>query len=73
MGAEAYRSLNQLYYKKAAIVMLVYSASDYESFRELKSFWTDQVDQYGEEGCLKFLVAAKIDDNEVDEDEAVTK
>ena len=34
-GAEEYRAINQLYYKKAAIVLLVYSVTDYESFDAL--------------------------------------
>lgn len=31
-GAEQFRSINQIYYKKAAVVLLVYSVTDYESF-----------------------------------------
>ena len=34
-GSKEYRSINQLYYKKAAIVFLVYSTTDYESFDAL--------------------------------------
>ena len=34
-GAEEYRSINQLYYKKAAVIILVYSITDYESFDAL--------------------------------------
>ena len=37
-GAEEYRSINQLYYKKAAIVLLVYSTIDYESFDDM-AYW----------------------------------
>ena len=31
-GSEEYRAINSLYYKKAAVVCLVYSVTDYESF-----------------------------------------
>ena len=42
-GAEEYKSINQLYYKKAAVVFLVYSVTDYESFDALK-FWEKELD-----------------------------
>ena len=42
-GAEEYRSINQLYYKKAALVCLVYSVTDYESFDAL-NFWNKELE-----------------------------
>lgn len=71
-GAEEYRSINSLYYKKAAIVCLVYSVTDYESFDALE-YWAEQLDQNADPNCIKFVVGAKIDDNEVEESEAVKK
>jgi small GTP-binding protein len=34
-GAEEFKAINKLYYQKAAIILLVYSISDYESFDSL--------------------------------------
>ena len=71
-GAEEYRSINSLYYKKAAVVCLVYSVTDYESFDALK-YWVNEIEMNGEPGTIKFVVGAKIDDNDVEEGEAVPK
>ena len=71
-GAEEYRSINSLYYKKAAIVCLVYSVTDYESFDALQ-YWVSQLDENADPNCIKFVVGTKIDDNDVEESEVVTK
>jgi len=42
-GAEEYRSINQLYYKKAAVVLLCYAVCDYESFDDLV-YWHRELD-----------------------------
>ena len=46
-GSEEYRSINQLYYKKAAIICLVYDVTDYESFDQLR-FWANEIEQKAE-------------------------
>jgi Ras-related protein Rab-23 len=61
-----------LYYKKAAIVLLVYSVTDYESFDALE-FWKQELENNNETDCIKFVVGSKIDDNELEEGEAVPK
>ena len=71
-GAEEYRSINQLYYKKAAIVMLVYSITDYESFDALQ-FWVDELEQNAESDTIKFVVGSKIDVVDIEEGQAVPK
>ena len=71
-GAEEYRSINSLYYKKAAVVCLVYSVTDYESFDALK-YWVNEIEMNGEPNSIKFIVGAKIDDDDVEEGEAVPK
>ena len=71
-GAEEYRSINSLYYKKAAVVFLVYSVTDYESFDALR-YWVNEIESHGERNCIKFVVGTKIDDDDVEEGEAVTK
>ena len=71
-GAEEYRAINQLYYKKAAIVLLVYSVTDYESFDALQ-FWSNEIDENGDHNCIKFVVGAKIDDNDIEDCDVVPK
>ena len=71
-GAEEYRSINSLYYKKAAVVCLVYSVIDYESFDALR-YWVNELEMNGEPNSIKFIVGAKIDVDDVDEAEAVPK
>ena len=71
-GAEAYRSINALYYKKAAIVFLVYSVTEYESFAAL-SEWAKEIDNQADVNVRKFVVGTKIDDTEVEEGEGVSK
>ena len=71
-GAEEYRSINSLYYKKAAVVLLVYSVTDYESFDALR-YWVEEIETNGEPNCIKFVVGTKIDDTEVEEGQAVPK
>ena len=71
-GAEEYRSINKLYYQKAAVILLVYSVTDYETFDDL-SVWAQQLEEHAEQNCIKFVVGAKIDDDDVEEGEAVPK
>ena len=46
--------------------------TDYESFDALK-YWVTELESHGEPNCIKFVVGAKIDDNDVEEGEAVPK
>ena len=71
-GAEEYKSINQLYYKKSAVVCLVYSVTDYESFESLQ-YWVNEIDENAEQHTIKFVVGAKIDDDDVEESDAVPK
>ena len=60
-GSEQYRSINSLYYKKAAVVLLVFSVTDIESLEAL-DYWVDELDRNGSDKTVRFLVAAKTDD-----------
>ena len=60
-GDEAYRSINSLYYKKAAVVLLVYSTTEIESLESLE-YWINELDQNTSPDTVRFLVAAKTDD-----------
>ena len=65
-GSEQYRSINQLYYKKAALVCLVYSTTDIESFDAL-DYWVKELNSHTNINSIKFLIGSKIDDTENDE------
>ena len=65
-GSEQYRSINQLYYKKAAVVCLVYSTTDVESFDAL-DYWVKELNSHTSKNSIKFLIGSKIDDTENDE------
>ena len=60
-GSEQYRSINSLYYKKAAVVLLVFSVTDVESLEAL-DYWVDELDRNAAPNIVRFLVAAKTDD-----------
>ena len=53
------------------MVFLVYSVNDYMSFDALSTYWSGQLDQNAEQDCIKFVVAAKIDDTDTDDDAEV--
>ena len=71
-GSEEYRSINQLYYKKAAIVFLVFAVNDYESFKAL-NYWEEQLKEHAETDTIRFVVGTKIDDNECEDGDPVSK
>jgi len=51
---------------------LVYSVTDYESFDALQ-FWANELEQNAELNCIKFVVGTKIDIDDPDEEEVVSK
>lgn len=65
-GAEEYRAINRLYYQKAAVVLMVYSVTDYESLDALKS-WEKELENNAEPNVVKFIVGAKCDDTDAEE------
>ena len=42
-GQEKYRSLAKVFYKNAAVCILVYDITRKASFNELKNFWVDEI------------------------------
>jgi len=65
-GLEEYKAINRLYYSKAAVICLVYSDTDYESFDSLAE-WHKEIAENADKNCLKFVVGAKSDDTEAEE------
>ena len=42
-GQEKFRSLAKVFYKNAAICVLVYDITRYDTFEELEHFWVDEI------------------------------
>ena len=47
-GQERYRSLARVFYKNAAVCILVYDITRKSSFNELKSFWVNEIKENSE-------------------------
>lgn len=45
-GQERFRSLTRIFYKDAAIAILVYAVPNRQSFIQLKEYWYNQIEQY---------------------------
>merc|ERR1719305_362896 len=59
-GQETYRSILPLYYRGAAIVVIVYDITNKESLRQAK-WWVKQVKQECDPGVVIALVGNKLD------------
>ena len=42
-GQETYRSINKIFYKEAKIVIFVYDITNIKSFKEIGSYWLNEV------------------------------
>ena len=72
-GQEKYRSLTKIFYKDAAVAILVYDITRKESYEELKNYWYNQLRECSPSNIVIGIAANKCDlyDNEqVSEDEA---
>ena len=73
-GQEQYRSLGKHFYKDAFIVCLVYDITSYDSFSDLKKWFSD-LKEFGEKYTITAVVGNKSDcfeNEEVKEEEART-
>ena len=73
VGQEKYRSLTKIFYKDAAVAILVYDITRKESYEELKNYWYNQLKECSPSNIVIGIAANKCDlyDNEqVSEDEA---
>ena len=59
-GQEKYRSLAQIFYKDAAIAILVYDITSEESFEEVKNYWYNQLKDSASKDISKFLIIYKF-------------
>ena len=55
-GQEKFRSLAKVFYKNAAICVLVYDICRYESFVELQNFWVDEIKNSVSADVCKFYI-----------------
>ncbi len=72
-GQEKYRALAQIFYKDAAIAILVYDITSEESFEEIKKYWYTQLKESASKDIVIGLAANKcdlIDDEKVSEERA---
>ena len=72
-GQEKYRSLAKMFFKDAAVALIVYDVTSKKSFEEIKAYWMDLVKENGPKKVIMYIVGNKTDlsDQEVvNEDEA---
>ena len=46
-GQEKFRSINKIFYKDASIAILVYDITRRETFDDIRTYWINQLNQYG--------------------------
>lgn len=61
VGQEKYRSISKLFYRDAAIAVLVFDISDAASFEEVKKYWLTEIRQNSGKDCILGLAANKSD------------
>ena len=69
-GQEKYRSLAKMFFKDAAVVLLVYDITSKNSFVEIKNYWMDLVKENGPKQMIMYIVGNKYD---LSEKEAVNE
>ena len=60
-GQERFRAMSRIFYKDAAIAILVYDITREESFNELKSYWVDELRENASKDIIIGFAANKSD------------
>ena len=60
-GQEKYRSLAKMFFKDAAVALLVYDITSKSSFIEIKDYWMNLVRENGPKQIIMYLVGNKYD------------
>ena len=71
-GQEKYRSLAKMFFKDAAVALIVYDITSKKSFEEIKNYWMNLVKENGPKQIIMYIVGNKCDLSEkevVNEDE----
>ena len=53
-GQEKYRSLTKIFYKDAAVAILVYDITRKESYDEIQKYWYNQIKEFAPKNISKF-------------------
>ena len=61
VGQEKYRSLTQIFYKDAAIAILVFDITKYKTFIEMKNYWYPQIKNYAPKDTIIGIAGHKCD------------
>ena len=67
VGQEKYRSIGKQFYKDSYIVIFVYDITEKQTFEDLKTFWVNDLKNYGEKYTIKAIVGNKLDLYEIEE------
>ena len=60
-GQEKYRSVTKNFYVNAAIGLMVYDIRVKDSFENIKTYWSEQLKEYGEENIILAIAGNKSD------------
>ena len=63
-GQEKYRSLAKMFFKDAAVALLVYDVTSKKSFDELENYWMNLVKENGPKQVIMYIVGNKYDMSE---------
>ena len=55
-GEERYRGLAKIFYKDAAIAILVYDITNRKSFEEIKNYWHEQIKESSSKNISKIIL-----------------
>ena len=55
-GQEKYRALAKVFYKNAAVCILVYDITRRKSFEELKNYWVNEIKSNASQNLSKFII-----------------
>ena len=72
-GQEKYRTLTQIFYKDAAIAILVYDITSEKSFEEMENYWYKQIREFAPPNIIIGIAGNKFDlfnDEKIPEDKA---
>ncbi|KRX07868.1 P-loop containing nucleoside triphosphate hydrolase [Pseudocohnilembus persalinus] len=60
-GQEKYAAITSQYFQKADGVAIVFDLTDLDSFKRVKEFWIEQVNEKSNEDIKKILIGNKVD------------
>ena len=60
-GQEKYRSLAKMFFKDAAVALLVYDITSKNSFIEMKDYWANSIKENGPKQMIMYIVGNKSD------------